>query len=111
MSKDGKSTSRLLVMLRLVEAGNGTLQPLLVLRAAGMSSDGAPGVGNKLLDKQDSDTEGEEEQGGAGGNRPGSPDLHDRLDSRWGGGGPGGGVGGRGTAGMTPLLPQACTCA
>jgi hypothetical protein len=116
VSKDGKSSHRLLVVLRVTETNAGSLAPLLALRAdANLSNAGAANLAKAESDS-DSEAGGDgndgnndggdgggggsdaDEGGGAGGGapagphkggkkgRPDSPELHERLDSRWGGG-------------------------
>jgi hypothetical protein len=95
VSKDGKSSRHLLVVLRVLETTTGSLQPLLALRAGGGS---AAAAGGSHLVKQESDDGGSEDSGGegeggsdggsrgrsGGARRAGadSPELHERLDSR-----------------------------
>lgn len=81
VSKDGKSAHRLLVIVRLLESGTGSLQPLLALRTLS-TGDGGHGVHKLLEDKhQESDSEEDGDEDAAQ-KRSESPDLHDRLDSR-----------------------------
>jgi hypothetical protein len=89
LSKDGKTATRLTVMLRLLESTTGSLAPLLALRNAGLSSGDAGAAataeGQLLAAGQDSDSSDDDAEGpGAGRGRgvSASPDLHDRLDSR-----------------------------
>jgi hypothetical protein len=84
VSKDGKSSSRLLVLLRITETTTGSLAPLMALKQADVS--GAGGVTDKQLARADSDSDSDAGSGDEGPpkRRPDSPELHERLDSRCG---------------------------
>lgn len=100
VSKDGKSSNKLLALVRLMDSSTGSLQPLLALHKAAVS--GADGGAARLVAAPEDAASGSEAgaandddggssmsskggghaPGGTDGGRPGSPDLHDRLKSR-----------------------------
>ena len=88
VTKEGGAT-KLMITLQLVEPSTGSIAPFLTLKAA---ADKAKGSGPGAVGQEgDKEAERESESGSSHGDndsvgattRPHSPELHDKLDSRY----------------------------